>query len=95
MKTYIVFGMHRSGTSFLAHALKDQGVNIGKEITGPGVGNLVGYFENVDFLHFNDLLLTEAGGNWAAVPDEKGIIESAKRHKEEFRKLITENKDEF
>lgn len=95
MKTYIIFGMHRSGTSFLAHALKDQGVNIGKEILGPGVGNLGGYFENVDFLHFNDLLLTEAGGNWAIVPDEKKIVEVAERHKEKFRKLIAENKSEF
>lgn len=95
MKTYIVFGMHRSGTSFLAHALKDQGVNIGKEILGPGVGNLGGYFENVDFLHFNDLLLTEAGGNWASVPDEKKIVEGVKKHEKEFRKLLAENKDEF
>lgn len=94
MKTYIIFGMHRTGTSFVSRALQDQGVNMGKEILGGKVEKLAGYFENVEFLRFNNLLLGEAGGNWSTVPDEKKVIESAERHKEEFRKLVAKHKDE-
>jgi len=54
MKTYIILGMGRSGTSFLAKALKDQGVNIGNNFWGRE--NPHGGFEDWDFVKLNKVI---------------------------------------
>jgi len=59
-KTYIVLGMHRSGTSFVTQALQDAGA----EMNGRPP-----YHENQDFLALNNKILTQSGANWANIPE--------------------------
>ena len=92
---YIILGMHRSATSFLAKCLKLGGVNIGKNLLGAGRGNPEGHFENLDFLNLNDEILFGAGGSWKNPPSEEAIHKSAERLKEKIKETIKRNKSEL
>lgn len=47
--TFIVTGMHRSGTSLTASILAASGIHLGSRLLGPGLGNPRGHFEDLDF----------------------------------------------
>lgn len=87
-KVYIVLGMHKSGTSFLAKALKEQGVNMGHELLGADKVNTEGHFEDVRFLELNEKILREAGGSWDNPPSPKTIHAAAENYKDELERLI-------
>jgi hypothetical protein len=55
--TLAVTGMHRSGTSMVAHYLQVCGVDIGEDLQPGDVGNPRGYYEDVDILGFHQDLL--------------------------------------
>ena len=95
MRTYIILGMHRSATSFLAKCLKLGGVNIGKDLLGPAKGNPEGHFENIDFLNLDDEMLFKAGGNWLYPPSEEAIHKSAEQLKDKIKETIKRNQDEM
>lgn len=48
-KTYVILGMHHSGTSFLAKALFDQGVHMGTRRSE--------HYENVEIVNVNNSLI--------------------------------------
>jgi hypothetical protein len=56
-KILIVTGMHRSGTSVVAHWLNKCGLHMGDEMMGKGVGNEDGHFEDYDFLNAHEAIL--------------------------------------
>ncbi len=56
-----ITGMHRSGTSMVAHYLQRCGVDIGQRLQPADIGNPRGYFEDVDFLNFHQDLLSYFG----------------------------------
>jgi hypothetical protein len=58
-KQLVILGMHRSGTSFLAQAIHQLGINLGDEIGGANYGNLKGYYEDLDFLRLHQEILAE------------------------------------
>jgi len=94
MKTYIILGMGRSGTSFLTHALHAQGVNMGRQFKGGR--NPTGGYENIEFESLNRKIITEAGGKWGigAIPiEEEKILEQEAKFQEEIRQVIENNKD--
>lgn len=66
----IIVGMHRSGTSLLAGLLKIAGCAFGPESSlMPALEqNPKGFFENLHFLEFNDLILEHFGGTWYDPP---------------------------
>jgi len=74
IRTYIVVGMHRSATSFLARCLHLNGVDMGKRLLPPSGENPQGYYENIDFLKLNKLILKKAGGIWYNPPSETDIL---------------------
>src|SRR5215510_8459153 len=65
-----ITGMHRSGTSLVAHLLHSCGLYLGKkeDLMPPTVDNHKGYWENRKFLLLNDEILRELGGNWQLPP---------------------------
>jgi len=67
MKTVVVLGMHRSGTSAMAGALHHMGIHMGDRLLGPGTGNEKGHFENIQFIFLNHIILQLAGG-WSFTP---------------------------
>ncbi len=65
-----VMGMHRSGTSFAASALRHLGVSLGDPARHmrPGGDNPAGYFELQSVMELNEELLANLGGAWDAPP---------------------------
>ncbi|WP_373537460.1 glycosyltransferase [Microcoleus sp.] len=82
---FIITGMHRSGTSLTASLFQKVGVDIGKKLVGPAVGNVKGHFENVDFVEFHKSVLRSHGIDELGCTLEKTIpvaasdVEIAKR----------------
>jgi hypothetical protein len=63
-------GMHRSGTSFAAGALRFLGVSLGdpERHMRPGGDNPAGYFELQSVMELNEELLAHLGGAWDQPP---------------------------
>jgi hypothetical protein len=67
----IIVGMHRSGTSMLTRMLNLAGLQLGRNehLMQPAFDNPEGFWENLEFVHINELLLHAFGGTWSAPPD--------------------------
>ena len=65
-----VTGMHRSGTSFIAGALRFLGVSLGDPTRWlkPGPDNPLGYFEIAALTQLDDEVLAHLGGAWDQPP---------------------------
>ena len=59
-----VLGMHRSGTSTIAHALQILGADLGPRLITPAPDNPDGFFESIDVVDINEALLDELGHAW-------------------------------
>lgn len=59
IKTFIISGMHRSGTSLVASVLQSSGIHIGDALLGSNESNAYGHYEDVDFLNFHQSVLGE------------------------------------
>jgi len=68
----LVCGMHRSGTSALAHAVHLQGAVLPKHLMPAQQDNPQGFWESIPIVHFNNKLLANAGRTW----DDPRPIES-------------------
>ena len=55
--TFIITGMHRSGTSLTSSLMESVGINVGKRLIGASSGNPKGHFENLDFVEFHQRVL--------------------------------------
>ena len=62
--------MHRSGTSFVAGALRFLGVSLGDpaRLLKPGPDNPLGYFEVASLMQLDDEVLAHLGGAWDQPP---------------------------
>ena len=56
-KLVVVLGMHRSGTSTIARALKALGIELGDNLIVPGFDNPKGFWEDFDIVQLNDDVL--------------------------------------
>lgn len=65
-KITLVLGMHRSGTSITAAALKALGATLGDTIEGT-VDNPKGYFENKRITRLNEKILASLGYRWDTI----------------------------
>jgi len=65
-----IAGMHRSGTSMVAHLLHLGGLCLGEDadMWGPSADNPEGHWENVRLTRINDALLNALGGGWDCPP---------------------------
>ena len=78
----IVLGMHRSGTSTLARILNLMGCYFGTEevMTSSASDNPKGFWERIDVMEINDLILGFAEGSWWEIDllDFKNISQKKK-----------------
>jgi hypothetical protein len=88
IKTVVILGMHRSGTSMVTGILSKLGVDVGKRLLYPNAANPLGYFEDVDFFELNKQILRAAGGSWKAPPDIKDILAQRDEFSRPIRNLI-------
>lgn len=68
----IVLGMHRSGTSLLAHAVGRWGAYAGhtRDLIAPGRSNRRGFWEYEPLVSFNRVLLASLDSDWCVPPPE-------------------------
>jgi len=95
MRTYIITGMGRSGTSFLAESLKKNGVNIGDKFY-MGENPHHGY-ENQELVDITKNILVKSGQGWGihCNPEKKQNLNIAyKVNKPKIKKFIDKNKKE-
>lgn len=87
-KQIIVLGMHRSGTSMIAGVLHHLGVMMGEDLViGSTTEQPAGYFEDREFMHLNESILTQAGGGWMHPPGPRSI-ESVTAYNDKIQELI-------
>jgi len=89
IKTVVVLGMHRSGTSMTSAILEKLGINMGEETLGAGETNPIGHFEDKMFLNLNKRILNDAGGSWDSPPKHKAILDLKNKYKKEIKKIIS------
>ena len=95
MKTFIILGMHRSSTSLVAGGLIKMGVDLGKELLPPGLGNPKGHFENLEFLHLNEQIIKEAGGSWNNPPPLEAIMKLKEEYSSKIQEIVKRNQSEL
>lgn len=64
MKSVVVLGMHRSGTSAIAKALSIMGVNLGVNLLPPKEDNKKGFWEDFNIVDFNTNLMQQQFQDW-------------------------------
>lgn len=68
----VVLGMHRSGTSSVTRALVAIGARVSERLLPPGADNPRGFWEDQDFVEFNERLLARLDASYdslALLPD--------------------------
>lgn len=80
----LVIGMHRSGTSIVAHMLHHMGCHMGDDLLAADIHNPGGYYEDRVWLDLNKAILTAAGGDWRKVPPYKSIRNQGKRFRNKW-----------
>jgi hypothetical protein len=93
IKTVVVLGMHRSGTSMTSAILEKLGINMGEEKLGAAATNPIGHFEDRMFLDLNKKILDDAGGSWDNPPAKDSIINLKNKYEKEVKDLVF-NKNE-
>lgn len=63
-KFYVIWGMHRAGTSLLAAALGVFGVKPCGSLLPGDIYNPKGYFETMELISLNESMLSELGQRW-------------------------------
>ncbi|WOJ96519.1 glycosyltransferase [Congregibacter brevis] len=77
-----IIGMHRSGTSLVAHACAAAGISAGpdEELLSAQADNPDGFYENRRLVELNDSMISNAGGEWYSPPvalsAESGCLEA-------------------
>jgi len=84
-KIYVVLGMHRSGTTFLAKALYDQGVDMGVN----NADDIKCFFESREIGEVNNELIHRAGGYWDNPPSEEKMARVGKSLSKKIKELMT------
>jgi hypothetical protein len=95
MKTIVILGMHRSGTSMVAGILHQLGVDIGDELMEAGISNPFGHFEDKQFVDINNRILATCGGDWLSPPPLEIILLQKNQYSKEIVDLINRNKSEL
>src|SRR5436190_13374452 len=71
MSAIAIAGMHRSGTSMVAKALRQGGLYLGEDadLVMPAPDNPEGFYEHARFVTLDDDLLQAIGGAWDHPPE--------------------------
>jgi len=97
MQTYffLILGMHRSGTSFLANCLNRCGVYLGENLlfsNGSSKDNPKGFWENEDFTKLSDKFMAENKTRWDQITSNLKCSDNFKQQfKNKINKLVSES----
>lgn len=85
-KTYVVIGAPRSGTSFLAKALIDAGVEMHPSTQ---------FFEDLAFRELNIRIIKDAGGAPERPPSQEALTRAGAAHADDIATLIRSRQSDF
>jgi hypothetical protein len=85
---FVILGMHRSATSYLARCLHETETDMGETLLGADRGNRKGHFENMAFFRLNEQILTAAGGSWDYPPPRKKILRMQTKFNGQIRETL-------
>ena len=68
----VITGMHRSGTSYLAKKMHEDGLRMGTICTRESTANPAGQYEHIELAQLSEALLESNGGSWDRPPE--GLI---------------------
>ena len=88
MRTFVVLGMHRSGTSCVAGVLHHSGVYMGTSLTKPWFANPKGGYEDTEWVKVNARMIAANGGEWFNPPDQ---IKSPGLYEEDIRRQVRQS----
>lgn len=85
----IVLGMHRSGTSMIAHQLHSFGLYVGAEaeMLVAQADNPRGFWERRDVVELNDQILTDASSSWYMPPIRSSL--SSKSYQKQVGEILS------
>ena len=96
-RVVVILGMHRSGTSLLARGVAALGLTLGDRLLPARVpDNPTGYWEDADFVAFDDELLRAIECSWSRPGIDPDALESLARDATWLRRgasLVTERLD--
>ena len=95
LKTFVVLGMHRSGTSFIAESMHKNEIFMGEKLLPAAEDNVKGFYEDVEFLDLNNEILFEAKGNWLEPPSHEAILSVYPKFENKITKLINKRSQKF
>ena len=95
IKTIVILGMHRSGTSMVAGVLDILGVNMGKELEEANKWNPVGYFENKKFMAINKEITDEEDGLIINIPTLEKILLKKEKFIQKIKNIIKQEETNF
>lgn len=84
MRTFIVIGAPRSGTSLIAGVLNSNGIDMGDSGAAHMALNPKGYIEDGRFSNINDELIHRANGNVVSPPEICAVKETLKVERYHF-----------
>jgi len=87
-KEVIVLGMHRSGTSLMAHILSKLGVNMGRTLIKKNYTNPLGFYEDIDFVNLNKYIIRKLDKDWKNPPDNSELLKKRKMFDKRIKKIV-------
>jgi len=75
VKTLVILGMHRSGTSLIAQSCTKVGISPGPEsgLLSAQADNPEGFYENRNLVEINEQMLLDSGGSWYCPPVDSSL----------------------
>ncbi len=93
-RIFLIGGMHRSGTSYLAHALSYLGLTLPASISPPAKDNQKGHFESFRIVQKHDEILSSLGMSWDtfdSIPTAWFDSEAAGTYVEELEEVLKQD----
>ena len=91
--TFILTGMHRSGTSMFARFMHESGINMGKDFYVDKTANKYGHYEDMDFLNLqrNELARQFNGEDYLVYKEFPLSMDFVKKSKQLYREKTGSN----
>lgn len=94
--TFILTGMHRSGTSMFARFMHESGINMGNDFYVDKTANKYGHYEDMDFLNLqrNELARQFNGEDYLVFKEFPQSLDFVKKSKQLYREKTASNSGE-
>jgi hypothetical protein len=89
LKTVVILGMHRSGSSVVASLCAGLGVNMGGRLLSGLEDNPFGHFEDSDFVTLNEKILHSLNKTWDLPPSKEEVLSAKPIFENEIKLLMS------